>query len=106
MRPAKSTCSRLLKACEELTEAERHDLAEVLSRWSHGEEHARRGPVLGDPDDDEGADVQPVGHIPQDRPRRAVLPVHPRHGIRLVRRALIGYRESCRLRNRLRRRGA
>jgi hypothetical protein len=42
VRPAKSTCSRLLRACEELTEAERHDLAEVLSRWSHGEEHARR----------------------------------------------------------------
>ena len=42
MKLAKSTCSRLLKNCEELTEAERHDLATVLSRWSHSEEHARR----------------------------------------------------------------
>lgn len=42
MRPVKSTCSRLLKHCEDLTEAERHDLAEVLSRWARSEEHARR----------------------------------------------------------------
>ena len=42
MRPAKSTSSRLLKHCEDLTDAERHDLAEVLSRWTYSEEHARR----------------------------------------------------------------
>lgn len=42
MRPQKSTSARLLKRCEDLTEAERHDLAEVLSRWAHSEEHARR----------------------------------------------------------------
>src|SRR5947209_8481251 len=42
VRPVKSTCSRLLKHCEDLTEAERHDLAEVLSRWARSEEHARR----------------------------------------------------------------
>jgi hypothetical protein len=42
VRPKKSTCGRLLKSCADLTEAERHDLAEVLSYWSHTEEHARR----------------------------------------------------------------
>lgn len=42
MRPKKSTCARLLKRLEDLTTAECHDLAEVLSRWAHSEEHARR----------------------------------------------------------------
>lgn len=41
MKPTKATCGRLLKACD-LTETERHDLAEVLSRWARTEEHARR----------------------------------------------------------------
>ncbi|HUS07136.1 MAG TPA: hypothetical protein VMZ52_12595 [Bryobacteraceae bacterium] len=42
MRPKKSTCARLLKIREDLTESERHDLSEVLARWAHSEEHARR----------------------------------------------------------------
>lgn len=42
MRPTKATSARLLKSCEDLTETERHDLAEVLSYWARTEEHARR----------------------------------------------------------------
>jgi hypothetical protein len=42
VRLNKSICGRLLKSCEDLTEAERHDLAAVLSRWAQSEEHARR----------------------------------------------------------------
>jgi hypothetical protein len=42
VRLRKSTCIRLLKEREELSETERHDLAEVLARWAHSEEHARR----------------------------------------------------------------
>jgi hypothetical protein len=42
VRLRKSTCARLLKDREDLTETERHDLAEVLARWAHTEEHARR----------------------------------------------------------------
>ncbi len=42
MKPTRSTCARLLKTREDLTDAERHDLAAVLSRWSRGEEQARR----------------------------------------------------------------
>ena len=42
MKPSKATCNRLLKTREDLTEAERHDLAAVLSHWSRTEEQARR----------------------------------------------------------------
>lgn len=42
MRPTKATSTRLLKQCEDLTDSERHDLAEVLSYWARSEEHARR----------------------------------------------------------------
>jgi hypothetical protein len=42
MRPTRSTCARLLKAREDLTDSERHDLAQVLAHWSRSEEHARR----------------------------------------------------------------
>ena len=42
MKPNRSTCARLLKSRQDLTDAERHDLAAVLSHWSRAEEQARR----------------------------------------------------------------
>lgn len=57
MKPARSTSARLLKRCEELTDSERHDLAEVLSHWARSEEHANRI-VLGLPSRPTALDIR------------------------------------------------
>jgi len=65
MSPTKATSARLLKGREELTDTERHDLAEVLSYWARNEEHARRI-VLGLPNRPTALDI-----------RRAALHIRP-----------------------------
>ena len=42
MKPAKSTCAKLLKSCTGLNDSERHDLAAVLQYWTRTEDHAKR----------------------------------------------------------------
>lgn len=42
VKPAKSTCAKLLKSCTGLSDSERNDLAAVLQYWTKTEDHAKR----------------------------------------------------------------